>query len=1190
MKQSILRRMGALALSLAMALTIAVTPAMAAVMGITGVPAAITKGKTASITAVTAATPPEGQALVYDWISQPANAVSFSPNGTKEAATTTMTAVDTETEVTIQVVVTAENDPSTVLDRLEYKGLTITEGGGSTTDPVKVTGITVTPETLSLAINDSKVLSAAVTPDDAANQEVTWGTSNASVATVDDKGKVTAIGRGNATITATAKDGSKVEGTCAVSVSGIAPVSMSFAIGGSLTLSKGEQRGVGLVAQPSSADVPKEIEWSSSDTDEKVVKLVPNETSPGQAALTGVNPGAATITAKTPDGVTATLNVEVSGIVITNKGERVDADTSIPLIVGERLTFGVEAYGAAKSYASVIWTSDDNSVAYTSGSTSTVTAYAPGTALITATKSIPGGRDYWADCNVRVMEDTSALITLSSISAGSEKTLSDIRSGLAQAARKKGYSSVDYVTNLSVSTDQGILYYGYYYEGDTGAGVGMERYYLSPNTSAGQLGLSDLGFVARTTFSGTAEISYVAWCGSNSFNGIIRIPVTAMNDVVYSTTRDRPVTFQSIDFNAVCRTKNGRDLRSVTFTLPQSTSGTLYFDYDTLGENGQQVTAGTAYGRTSAPYLDSVTFVPAQTCPRTVTIGYQGTDVSGKTFSGRVTINVSGGTGNSSDVVRSTDVRYTGNWGDQIIFRATDFASASLATINEQLSYVQFHLPSASQGTLYFNYNSSGSYSNLVTSTTSYYSSGAPAIGGVSFVPASTANSRVTIGYTGFGVRGNTFTGTIYIDYGDPANPTLRYSTYSGKLVTLSAADFNSACVAATGSTLNYVQFTGLPGNAQGVLYYDYRSSQSYHAQASTWNNYYRSASGSQNQLGLVSFLASKDYTGTVRIPYTGYSTDNNRTSFTGTVVIQVAAPAPNDINLNTTTSNPVKLSSATVRSVCYAVMDQELSYIQITSLPPSTAGQLYSNYSNGTGTAVNTGARFYRAGAPGIDQLTFVPRGGFQGTATIGYTGVSTSGQQVSGRINIAVGRTGTSGYFNDMGNYAWAADAVDYLYRSGVVTGMGNGEYGPSLPIRRCDFVVMLCRAFKLNGSGGYSFADVPVNSYYAQALATAKNLGIVSGDGSNFYPNNNLSRQDAMVMIFNTLQATGHKLTNGLTADLSIFLDQGQIAPYARNSVGILVYLGAVKGDGNGYLRPRSTINRAEAAILIQFIMAM
>ena len=271
-------------------------------------------------------------------------------------------------------------------------------------------------------------------------------------------------------------------------------------------------------------------------------------------------------------------------------------------------------------------------------------------------------------------------------------------------------------------------------------------------------------------------------------------------------------------------------------------------------------------------------------------------------------------------------------------------------------------------------------------------------------------------------------------------------------------------------------------------------------------------------------------------------------------------------------------------------VVDQELSYIQITSLPDSTAGTLYSNYSGTTGTAVSVGSRFYRAANPTIDQLTFVPKGGYTGVATIGYTGVGINGQQVSGRINIYIDRTGTSSYFNDMGSYAWAADAVDYLYRMGVVNGMGNGGFGPSQPIRRCDFIVMLCRAFKLSGSGGYSFADVPVTSYYAEAVATAKSLGIIQGDGRNFYPNSNLSRQDAMVMIYNTLEATGHKLTNGLTADLSIFLDQGQISPYARNSVGILVYLGAVKGDGNGYLRPRSTINRAEAAILIQFIMNM
>lgn len=1186
MKHSFLRRFGALALSLAMALTLAVTPAMAAGTpdgrsvtihdGNNGnLPATIKVGEHINISYDTVGFTP-GTYYKTEWSCSGAGSVVF---GDPAQQHTTITG-GTEGAVTIKVKVTeltGAGGAETGTPVEATCSLTVTPD--TTVTNVPVTGITVTPPAGPYIVGGTGQMAVEVLPANASNKAVKWDSTNRSAVTVDSRGAVSYKGKGTATITATAQDGSGVKGSCEITVTGPAGTGFLFSTAQE-TLNNGQSKVVTLIAQPANAELPAGIAFTSSDPD--VVSVT--STTNGTATLTAKAPGAVTITASStgPDGraITATLTVKVSGIVIKYDGKKTSAVT---LVKGTRGTLVVDAFGAAEGATPpVVWESDNAAVAYvvTGG---TVSPRAVGTAVVTATKG-----NYSASCTVTVLDDTSALITLSSINAGAEISLNGIRSRLNSIAASKGYSAVDYVTNLQVRTDQGILYYGYYYEGDTGDGVGMEQYYLSPRS--GQLGLNDLGFVARTTFSGTAEISYTAWCGSHNFSGIIRIPVNAMNDVVYSTTRDRPITFQSIDFNAVCRTKNGRDLRSVTFTLPQASSGTLYFDYDSLGEDAQHVTAGTSYGRTSAPYLDSVTFVPAETCPRTVTIGYQATDVSGRTYNGRVTIYVSGSGGNSGNGgLRNTDVRYTGNWGDRIIFRASDFASASLASIGEQLSYVRFSLPYASQGTLYFNYSNAGTYSNVVSSATSYYPNSAPAIGGVSFVPASTASSRVTMGYTGYGVRGNSFSGTIYIDYGDPTNPTLRYSTYSGKLVNLSVTDFNNACVAATGSTLDRVQFTGLPGNAQGVLYYNYNASSNSNTTVSSWNSYYRSSSG-QNQLGRVSFLAGKDYTGTVRIPYTGYSTDRNGTSFTGTVVIQVSAPAPSDINLSTTASSPVRLSAAAVRNVCYAVMDQELSYIQITSLPGSTAGQLYSNYSGGTGSAVGVGARFYRSGNPNIDQLTFVPRNGFQGTATIGYTGVSTSGQQVSGRINITVGRTGTSGYFNDMGGYSWAADAVDYLYRSGVVNGMGNGGFGPSLPIRRCDFVVMLCRAFRLNGGGGYSFADVPVTSYYGEAVATAKSLGIVSGDGANFYPNNNLSRQDAMVMIYNTLKATGHNLTNGLTADLSIFLDQAQISPYARNSVGILVYLGAVKGDGNGYLRPRSTINRAEAAILMQFIMSM
>ena len=60
-------------------------------------------------------------------------------------------------------------------------------------------------------------LTATVTPDNAANKNITWSSSNSSVATVVD-GTVTAVANGTADITATAADGSGVSAKCSVTV------------------------------------------------------------------------------------------------------------------------------------------------------------------------------------------------------------------------------------------------------------------------------------------------------------------------------------------------------------------------------------------------------------------------------------------------------------------------------------------------------------------------------------------------------------------------------------------------------------------------------------------------------------------------------------------------------------------------------------------------------------------------------------------------------------------------------------------------------------------------------------------------------------------------------------------------------------------------------------------------------------
>ena len=71
---------------------------------------------------------------------------------------------------------------------------------------------------LQLAVGENATLSAAITPENATDKNVTWSSDNETVATVDANGVVTAAAPGSATITVTTADGGKTA-TCAVTVS-----------------------------------------------------------------------------------------------------------------------------------------------------------------------------------------------------------------------------------------------------------------------------------------------------------------------------------------------------------------------------------------------------------------------------------------------------------------------------------------------------------------------------------------------------------------------------------------------------------------------------------------------------------------------------------------------------------------------------------------------------------------------------------------------------------------------------------------------------------------------------------------------------------------------------------------------------------------------------------------------------------
>ena len=99
----------------------------------------------------------------------------------------------------------------TVGNKLESisQGVTVTQ---------LVTGITVSPTSLTLEEGQTQQLTASITPDNASNKAVSWSSNNTNIATVSSTGLVTAKTEGTATITVKANDGSNMQATCTVTI------------------------------------------------------------------------------------------------------------------------------------------------------------------------------------------------------------------------------------------------------------------------------------------------------------------------------------------------------------------------------------------------------------------------------------------------------------------------------------------------------------------------------------------------------------------------------------------------------------------------------------------------------------------------------------------------------------------------------------------------------------------------------------------------------------------------------------------------------------------------------------------------------------------------------------------------------------------------------------------------------------
>lgn len=239
--------------------------------------------------------------------------------------------------------------------------------------------ITLNESELELTGEETFQLEVSYDPEDTTDPKtVSWSSSDESIVTIDEAGLLTAVGPGDAKITA-------VVGGCTASctVHVTIPMTGISLSASSLTIRHGTSVALPLSYNPGNTTDDRTTEWTSSNPGVAAVNA--------EGVVTAVGAGVSTITAACGDFTAScdiTVIIPVTAVSISQ--------TSMTLVKGTSAALGASVAPANTTEQPYIsWSSDNTSVATVSGGT--VTAVGAGTATITASHD-----DIAATCTVTV--------------------------------------------------------------------------------------------------------------------------------------------------------------------------------------------------------------------------------------------------------------------------------------------------------------------------------------------------------------------------------------------------------------------------------------------------------------------------------------------------------------------------------------------------------------------------------------------------------------------------------------------------------------------------------------------------------------------------------------------------------------------------------------------------------------------
>ncbi|MZP31273.1 hypothetical protein GTO91_16320 [Heliobacterium undosum] len=169
------------------------------------------------------------------------------------------------------------------------------------------------------------------------------------------------------------------------------------------------------------------------------------------------------------------------------------------------------------------------------------------------------------------------------------------------------------------------------------------------------------------------------------------------------------------------------------------------------------------------------------------------------------------------------------------------------------------------------------------------------------------------------------------------------------------------------------------------------------------------------------------------------------------------------------------------------------------------------------------------------------------------------------------------------------WAEAQIAEMVARGWIRGDEQGLFHPEKAMSRAEFVSLLVRVFEFQvvfikaPDVRDVAADVPGDAWYAGDLIQAAHTFLALPDKA-FHPEEELTREVMAEWVWAAYRHKGGNVDATSPLEEIPFSDNGAIEPAYRESVGAASAVGFIKGDEEGYFKPKATVTRAQAAVIV------